>query len=290
VEGVFQYLANGIFTGGMYALIALSIVVITKATGVFNFASGSMLMAAGVFVWVFIVQMGMPIWLGILLTLLILGIMGVFIQRAVLHPLLGQPILSSIMATIGLLYFIFGIMMYFSRGLIQGLAGILPEKTIYLGSVALSEELLLTFIICIAMFGIVAAFFRYTGLGLEMRAAAEDTVLGQAKGIRMGRIFALTWAFAGVMLGVAGILVGLTIGTGQHVINIPIRVFPAVIIGGLESIPGALIGGLIVGIIESLTGGLISSWAMEMSPYIVLLFALIFIPHGIFGLRRIERI
>jgi branched-chain amino acid transport system permease protein len=168
---------------------------------------------------------------------------------------------------------------------------ILPGDATTIGQIFLSNELVCTFLISIALFIFMSLFFRFTKIGLFMRATAEGHDLAQASGINVERIFAITWAIAAMIAASGGIMLGNRFGIGLGTLPfIAVKAFPAVLFGGLESVLGAVIGGLTVGIIESLVGGLIDPKYSEITPYIILLLVLLFRPEGLFGLKRIERI
>jgi branched-chain amino acid transport system permease protein len=276
--------------GGLYALIALSIVLIFKATAVFNFAIGHLMMLGGLFYWTFLEMLGLPVWLSMLLALILAAIVGAVIQRLTLHPLIGQPPMASLIVTIALMYLIHGFAVMIWRGSIMGLPSFVGTEAMTFGVFTISKMFLVSFVVCMVVFGFFVAGFRYTKTGLDMRATAEDHQVARAKGIKVDNVMLITWIIASIAAGVGGILLGLRVGVGPPMTMVALKAFPAVLIGGVDSIPGALIGGLLVGLIEQLAGGLIDPALMEIAPYVVLMIALIITPYGLFGLRRIERI
>jgi len=287
---ILQYSVNGLMVGGLYALVALSIVLIVKATAVFNFAIGHLMMLGGLFYWTFLEMLGLPVWLSAVLALGLAAIVGAVIQRLTLHPLIGQPPMASLMVTVALMYLLHGIAVMLWRGSIMGLPSFVSIQPMIFGELTVSRMFLLSFIICMVVFGLFVVGFRYTKTGLDMRATAEDHQVARARGIKVDNMMLITWSVASIAAAVGGILLGLRIGVGPPMTMIALKAFPAVLVGGIDSIPGALVGGLLVGILEQLAGGLIDPSLMEIAPYVVLLMALIFMPHGLFGLKRIERI
>jgi branched-chain amino acid transport system permease protein len=287
---IIQFLVNGFMVGGVYALIALSIVLVYKSTRVFNFAVGQIIMFCGFVCWALIEQAGLPVWLGLLFGLAGGLLVGVIIERLTLRPLIGQPILASIMITLALAYFLNGLTLFIWQAYGRNFPQFLPGKPLQLIGIMLSHEHLWTFGIAIFVFIIFAMFYRYSGTGLDMRAAAEDHQLAQSRGVRVRKIFSVTWAIVGLIATVSGVLLGVRLGLSLSLPAICLKAFPAVLFGGLESIPGAIIGGLTVGILENLVGGLVHPQLMEITPYIILLIILIIRPEGLFGLKRIERI
>jgi len=285
-----QYIANGFMVGGVYALIALGIVLIYKSTSVFNFAVGHMMMFGAFFCWTFIDAFKLPTWLGLPLCLIGGAALGLLIERLMMRPLIGQPILSSIAMTLVVAYLLGGIAMAIWGVFQRPLPEFLPGGTLSISGVVFSIELVWSFFLALAIFGILALFYQRTRTGLAMRATAEDHQVAQARGISVRNVFGLSWALAGMVAVAGGILLGYQLGVSQYLSLVGLRAFPAVLLGGLESIPGAVVGGILVGILENLVGGLINPWLMDITPYIVVLLVLIIRPDGLFGLKRIERI
>ena len=287
-----QFVINGLLVGGIYALLALAIVLIYKSTKIFNFAMGEMLTLGGFILYTLVATLNLPIWLGLFFTIIISLVVGFLIERLALRPLIGQPILAAIMATLALSLILKGII-FFAWGspTITYPEKILPGKATMIGDIFLSNELLCTFFISIGIFLGMSLFFQFTKTGIFMRATAEGHDLAQASGINVERIFAVTWAIAAAAAAAGGILLGSRFGLGIGTLPlIAVKAFPAVLFGGMESVTGAIVGGLIVGLIESLVGGYINPKISEITPYILLLLVMLFRPEGLFGLKRIERI
>ena len=290
MEAVLQYIANGVMVGGVYALIALGIVLVYKSTGVFNFAIGQMMMFGAFFLWMFTERFGLPIWAGIVLALVGTAVVGLLIERFTLRPLIGQPLLGAVLVTLALVYFLNGVAMGIWGAYQQRLPDFLPGAPVSVGGIIFAHDLLWSFFLAMAIFVLLLLFYQRTRVGLAMRATAESHQIAQARGINVRAIFSLSWALCGLVAGVTGMLLAYRLGVSQFLSLIGLKAFPAVLFGGLDSIPGALIGGLTVGVLENLAGGLIAPWMMEITPYIILLLVLIFRPEGLFGLKRIERI
>ncbi|UCC86150.1 MAG: branched-chain amino acid ABC transporter permease [Anaerolineales bacterium] len=296
-----QFLVTGLLTGGIYSLVALGLVLIYKSSQIFNFAQGHLLMFSAFITWSLMVQQGWPIWVAILGGATVAVLLGVLIERLALRPLIGQPILATIMMTLALSQIIQGVTILVFGGARQVFPEIFPLKPVIipLGGdvrVVLKVALLWGFGLAMAGVAIFALFFRFTRVGLAMRAAAEDHQLAQSVGLKVRRIFAAAWAIAGVIGLVGGVIIGSISGVEPTLAGIGLKAFPAVLFGGLESIPGAIIGGLLIGVIENLVGGLPANQAIratnpaEIAPYVILLLVLLFKPDGLFGLKRIERI
>jgi branched-chain amino acid transport system permease protein len=287
-----QFLINGLLVGGIYALLALAIVLICKSTRVFNFAMGEMMTLGAFILYAFLVTARLPLFLSLPLTALACLAAGNLIERLVLRPLIGQPILASIMATLALSLILKGIILFiWGSPTLSYPQKILPSEATVIWQFFFSNELLWTFVISIAGFVAMAFFFKFTQVGIFMRATAEGHEVAQAAGINVQQIFGITWAIAAVIAAIGGILLGNRFGLGIGTLPlVAIKAFPAVLFGGLESVLGAIVGGLTVGILESMVGGYVDPKYSEITPYIILLLVLLFRPEGLFGLKRIERI
>jgi len=299
-----QWLITGLLVGSIYSLVALGLVLIYKASSIFNFAHGWLMLVGGLLCWSFFQEQGWPLWFSILAALALAIIVGLLIERVTLRPLIGQPVLTTIMMTLALAQLIQGIVMLIWGAnphplpIFANDAGLpmpplkVPTAAFLGGDIILKIQLVWSFVIAMMGFGIFALFFRFTKTGLSMRAAAEDHQLAQSVGVPVRRIFGLAWAMAAMVATTAGILQGA--GTGLDPIAVPtmaLRAFPAVLLGGLESIPGAIVGGLTIGVVETLVSGYISTSAgQELAPFLVLMLVLIIRPDGLFGQKRIERI
>ena len=285
-----QYIATGLMVGGIYALIALAIVLIYKATGIFNFAIGNMMMVGAFVCWSLMTQFGINPWVAVLLAVGVGALIGWAVNRFTMNPLIGQPILAPVMVTLALAYFFDGLTILLWGGSIRSLPDFLPGDRFHLGPAVLSSDLMWAFLIAILVFGILVLFFQKSRVGLAMRATAESHLVARARGIKVERIFGITWAISAAMAALCGIVLAARMGLEITISVVGLKAFPAVIFGGMESILGAMVGGLTVGLLENLAGGFISTWFMEVTPYIVLLLVLIIKPQGLFGEKRIERI
>jgi branched-chain amino acid transport system permease protein len=287
-----QFMINGILVGGLYALLALAIVLIYKSTKVFNFALGEMLALGAFILYMFMATLKFPFWLGFPCTIIVSLIIGFLIERLALRPLIGQPILAAIMATLALSLVLRGIIFtVWGSPTINYPQRIFTGEPIIIGQIFLSSEMLWTFFISMAVFVAMTLFFQFTKTGIFMRATAEAHDVAQASGINVEGVFAVTWAIAALLTAAAGVMLGNRFGLGIGTLPlVAVKAFPVVFFGGLESVIGAIIGGLTVGIIESLVGGYIDPRLSEITSYILLLLVLLFRPEGLFGLKKIERI
>jgi branched-chain amino acid transport system permease protein len=290
-----QFFTNGIMTGGIYGLVALGLVLIYKSSRVLNLAQGFFLMILAWLTWSFAVQFGLPIWLSILLVLAVSVIAGLLVERFILRPLIGQPILAIVVVTLALGYLIDGISIMIWGADTKGMPKFIPEQPFRIGSVTIAQQYVWAFVTAIVLFVLLLLFFRYTKWGLGMQIVSEDQQVARSMGISVNSVFAQTWAFALAMAAIAGILyASLHAVTNFNSIIGLNKALPAILLGGLESLPGALVGGLIVGIFESVGGGyidpLVGGGFADVIPLVLMLIILLIRPSGIFGWQRIERI
>ncbi len=289
-----QLLVTGLVVGSVYALVALGFVLIYKSSRVINFAQGELVLV-GAFVCLSLsTTYKVPFLLAFAITLVVAVLIGLLIERFFLRPMIGEPVLSIIMLTIGLSSFL--------RGLVEVIWGtetrvfppVFPTKPINLGGIVLSQVYLWSFILAIVFLGIFTVFFKFTNEGIAMRAAADDEDAALSMGISIKRIYGLAWAIAALVAAVGGIVIGNINGVNISLSMMGLRVFPVVILGGLDSIPGAIVGGLTIGILENLAGGYLDPFfgggVKEIFPFIILVFVLMIKPYGLFGLERIERV
>jgi branched-chain amino acid transport system permease protein len=290
----FQLLLSGITVGAIYGLVALGFILIYKCSAVFNFAQGELLCLGAYIFYAFIVQAEMPLWVGFIGTFVFAVILALVIERFTLRPMIGQPILAIIMMTIGLSVLLKGVLTLFWAGGWRTYPPFFSSEGIYLGKVALSQQYIYSFIICVALVSAFTYFFRYTKWGLAMRGTAEGHELVQSMGVNVKTVFALAWVIAAVVSAIGGILLGSINGLNLGLTEMGLKVFPAVMIGGLESIGGALIGGVIVGLLEYMTVGYLGSvfggGIRDIIAYIIILVMLILKPYGLFGWREIKRV
>ncbi len=299
-----QFAMTGLLAGGPLALTALGLVLIFKSSYIFNFAQGQLLLLGALITWWFAVELNLPLWLAIVFALVISALMGLLIERLALRPMTGQPLLSIILMTLGLSQVLQGLALLVFGGTQRNFPQIFsaanPYKItmpfVYNGNnivIILKQNLVWSFVVAVLGVVIISLFFRFTRTGLAMRGTSEDHELAQSIGIRIHRIFGFSWALAGVVATLGGVLLATSSGLDLSLSVVVLAAFPVVLLGGLESIPGTIVGGLIIG----LSQGLVSVSKVpivrnmsEIMPYVVLLIVLIFRPEGLFGQKRIERI
>ena len=289
-----QFVITGITVGMVYALIALGFVLIWKSSGVANLALGQLVLISSWFTYGMLVQKGLPIWLGFPLVILFALGLGWTIERLVLRPLIGQPILSLITVTLGLAFFIQGAVSFIWPKSVAALPHLFPEETIHIGAAVISQEYLWAAVISLILFVLLTLFFKYHKMGIVMRAVADDQMAVQACGISVAKIFSWSWMFACVLAAVGGILMSSIGGITFGLVETGLKAFSVVILGGLNSFLGAIIAGPIIGLAENLGGGYLTplTWpgVREVIPFIIIIIVMFIRPHGLFGERHIERI
>ena len=351
---IVQTLISGVLVGGVYGLVALGIVVINKASGVFNFAHGWMMVVGGMIFWSFFTVSDISIaGAGLLATATMLMIMttvsyrkllerrnllitaggavaltalmtvggiewqwlhaltgsfagailtGLAVERFTIRPLIGQPLFTAVLMTLAVAEVLHGLTQIAWGTVELNLPVFVDPETnsrfkpirleAFDGLAIIRVELVIAFVLALLAFIGFILFFRYTSVGLAMRATSEDQQLAQSVGLRVRVILAITWAVAAFLASIAGVLQGGAVGLSLNISFVALRVFPAVLLGGLESITGALVGGIIIGIVEQF-GTLINSSEQvgtNLAPYVVLMLVLVIRPDGLFGEKRIERI
>jgi branched-chain amino acid transport system permease protein len=296
MEFYLQLVISGLVLGSIYALVALGFAIIFKSTSVVNFAQGELMMFGAYFCFSMVVQYKVPwIW-AFLITILFSIALALVVERLILRPMIGEPVISIIMVTIGLSSVL--------RSIVTAIWGtqiqvydppLFPEATVNLVGVPTSQVYLWSFGLSAVLLALFAVFFKYSKAGVAMRATAFSNQVALSMGIPVKNIFALAWCIASVVSAIGGILIGSINGINVQLGHFGLKVFPAVILGGLDSIPGAAIGGLIVGVLENLSDGVLKttfglSGIKEVAPYVFLVIILMIKPYGLFGKKEIERI
>ena len=287
-------LTNGVMIGLMYALIALGFVLIYKATDAINFAQGEFVMFAGFIAAGAAVAAGLSFWISALLAIGGMVALGFGLERVVLRPLIGRPIIAVVMATIGLAAVLRGgAVLAFGAGT-RDIAMPVGGAPLNLGLVLLSRVQLVGAAVSIVFLAVFSWFFLRSRVGIAMRAVADSQQVAMAMGINVERYFALAWAMAGVVSALGGVVWGAMLGVDNQLALVGLKVFPVVILGGLDSILGAVVGGLIVGVVENVAAGYLDPYVgggtKDFAPYVLMIIALMIRPEGIFGRRRIERV
>lgn len=288
-----EVLLGGLLAGVMYALVALGFVLIYRASGVFNFAQGAMLLFAAL-TYVSLVERGLPGWLALLVTLGVMILLAVVVERTVLRPLVNRSPLVLFMATLGLAYFLEGAAQALWGAQVHGLDLGIEDTPLEVGDLLLSTfDLFAAAVAAVLVIGL-SLLFERTRLGISLRAVADDPLAAQAVGIRLPRIWVLVWAVAGCVGLVAGLLWGARLGVQFSLSLIVLKALPVLIIGGFSSVTGAIVGGLLIGASEKLAevylGPLIGGGLENWFPYAFALVFLLIRPVGLFGEPTVERV
>ncbi len=291
----FQALASGLVVGSLYSLVGLGIVVIYKSTRVFNFAQGGLLMIGAYLVWSFIDQAGMPVWLAVLCGLGSSVAIGFLIERFGMRRLVGHPILSLIIVTLALEALLNGVVtLFWGNREYNVYPEFIPPEPVEFFGIILSFQHIIIFLITMVIIGLFVLFFKYSRWGLDMRAVAEDHQASMCMGISTRLVFIMAWVISTFLACIGGVLLGSINGVSTTLNAIATNCFPVVLLGGLESIPGVLLAGLIVGVLQYMSGQyidpLLGASTRDIVPYIILILVLMIKPYGLFGLKRIERI
>jgi branched-chain amino acid transport system permease protein len=292
-----QFLVSGVAVGSIYALAALGFVLIYKSSRVINFAHGQFIAIGAFAAYALATWAKLPFWLAALLAILVTALLGFAVEKIFLKRMVGQPIISVIMVTIGLASVLDGLMYLtpFGSGNFS-YPTFLPPGGLSLGGVSVSYTQLLAIGFTAVFLLLFTWFFQRSTVGVSMRAVADDQMASMSVGVSVERVFALAWAVAGLTAAAAGIVVGTVSGLNQGgLIGIGLAVFPAVILGGLDSVPGAVVGGVTIGVLQQLAAGYLNQYVPGggteyVLPFVVLLVMLWFKPYGLFGIEEIERV
>ncbi|MBK7062346.1 MAG: branched-chain amino acid ABC transporter permease [Rubrivivax sp.] len=282
---VLQLVISGIAQGCIYGLIALGFVLIYKATETVSFAQGELMMVGAFLGLVLMTMLGWPFWLAVLATVLAMGLFGVLTERLVIRPILGQPAFSIVMLTFGI--------GYVARGAITMIPGIgtethtLPvpykDQVVRLGELVLNVEQLVVIGVTVLLCGGLFVLFRFSKVGIAMQASSQNQLAAYYMGIPVQRLNGLVWGLAAAVAAVAGLLLAPITFVHANMGFIGLKAFPAAVVGGFGSLPGAIVGGLVIGIVESLSGFYLPEGFKDIAAYVVVLLMLMLKPNGLFG-------
>ncbi|HLY25237.1 MAG TPA: branched-chain amino acid ABC transporter permease [Aggregatilineales bacterium] len=287
-----QLTLSGLTNGAVYALVALGLVLIFKSTDVINFAQGEFLLVGAYVAFMTIGQWGLPWPIGVVITLLIGVAIAVAVERFILRRMIGEPIISVIMVTIGLSSIMHAVILGIWGPDPQSFPSFLPSSPLNIFGATVGADRLWALIVAIVLLGAFTVFFQRSGVGIALRAVADDQQAAMSMGIPIRRIFAVAWSIAAITAGIAGIIAANILGVSGDVANLGLRVFPVVILGGLDSLPGAIVGGIIIGLLEQYAGAYTPPvlGLSSVIPFVALIVILMVRPYGLFGQRRIERV
>ncbi len=289
-----QSLITGIMMGGIYALVALGWTLIYKCSGVLNLAMGELTLI-GAYLSLTFYLWGVPFLLALLFTIIIGFILGLITERLFLDKLIGEPVLTVIMVTVGLSFFFRGIVVFiFGADTVIFEPAVFPMKPIDFGGIIIGQVYLWSFMAAIVLLLVFVAFFRYTRWGLAMQATADDEMAAMSLGVSARFVYAIAWGIAFVAAGVGGTLLGNINGLNISVGYLGLLVLPAVVLGGLNSVPGAIVGGIIIGVLQNLSGTYLDRFfpggVKEIAPFVFMVIILFYKPFGLWGWERIERV
>ena len=295
MEQFTSYILTGISLGFIYGLVALGFVLIYKSSRVLNFAVGEFLLIGAFVCYTARTVWGFPLWACFLAAMVAGAILGLLIERIALRPLIGQPILGVIMMTIALSVILLGLVTLIWGAIPKVYTPrLFPPDPLQLGDIIIRQEYLWGFVAVVVLLILFTYFFRYTTSGLAMRATSEDHQLARGTGIRVKSVFAQSWIICAIVAGIAGIILASITSVTLDLSQVGLKSIAVVLVGGLESIPGAIVAGLIIGIAEALASGyidpLVGGGIAEVFAFAIAIISLLIWPYGLFGLRRIERI
>jgi branched-chain amino acid transport system permease protein len=290
-----QLFVNGLMVGSVYALVALGFVIIYKSSGVVNFAQGEFLLLGAYISMALVTRYHVPFGWACAITIAFAVGLGVVVERAILRPMIGEPVISVIMVTLGLSQIL--------KAVVQGIWGtdtqpfpeIFPPQPVMLGPVPISQGYLWSAVCVAFLLALFSLFFKFSRAGIAMRATAFSQQVALSMGVSVRFMFALAWAIAAVVSAVGGILLGgVRGGVDASLALLGLKVLPVVILGGLDSLLGAIVGGLLIGVLENLAGGYLDpvfgGGVKEVAPFVVLVGILMVKPYGLFGKVHIERV
>lgn len=298
METLIESIMRGLGQGSVYAMLGLGFVIVYKGTEVVNFAQPALMILGAFFVSWFTFDAGVPFFAAVPLAMVAAALLGASIERVALRPMVGQPVFSAAMVTVGVFFALLTVATRLIGTDIRRAGDPWGLETIMLGDVRLFQVDIAKVVVGVLAFAIVGAYFKYSRSGLAIRATASDQETALAQGVKVGRMFGLSWALAGALGALAGVFIGAG-GVGFEPISalVALKALPAIILGGLDSIKGALIGGLVIGVIESLSRTYqpgLAPWLGanfdQVVPYLVMLIVLMIRPYGLFGTPEIERV
>lgn len=287
---LFEISLTGLASGGLYALAALAFVMVYKATRVVNIAIGEMLMAGAYLFFTFSAMWALPLWLAIPAAVLASGVLGAVIERTVIRPLLGEPPISVFMVTVGLGSVLVGLVEILWSADQRRLPDFMPTSPIMIGDAFLAPKVFWGAVVAALFIAAVLLLFRYWRGGVALRATASDQAAAYSVGINVPRVFSLAWVASAMLAAVSGIIVGSIGGISSSMGVFGLSVLVVVIVGGLDSVLGALIGGLLIGVVEALAGAFLGGEYKLLATFLVLVAILMVRPYGLFGTHEIERL
>jgi branched-chain amino acid transport system permease protein len=287
---LFEIALTGLASGGLYALAALAFVLVYKATKVVNIAIGEMLMVGAYLFFTFAASFALPVWLAVLGAMLGAGLLGAVIERTMIRPLLGEPPISAFMVTVGLGSILVGLVELIWSADQRRLPEFMPSAPVMIGDAFLAPKVAYGALMAFVLIAVVLLLFRFWRGGVALRATASDQGAAYMMGINVPRVFSLAWVVSAVIAALAGIVVGSIGGISSSMGVFGLSVLVVVIVGGLDSVLGALVGGLFIGLVEALAGAYLGGEYKLLATFVVLVIVLMIKPYGLFGTHEIERL
>ena len=290
-----QLIVNGLIIGTLYGVVAMCFVLIYKSTQIVNFAQGEFLLIGAWVCWWLLTYWQLPFWIGFPVTLAFMMVFGVLLQVIVLRPMIGEPIISVIMVTIGLSIFFSAMMKWIFGVWAKPYPEVFGTRAVNILGLNVQTPYVMSMLISLLIMAGFAWFFKFSRLGLAMRATAFNQQVAQSLGISVKSVFAMAWAISAMVSALAGVVVGMVNGVSSGLSFFGIKVFPVVILGGLDSIVGAILGGLVIGVLENLAEFADSQYLnlgnlYTVAPFYALIVILMIKPYGLFGTKQIERV
>lgn len=292
-----QALVNGVSLAGVYALVALGFVIIYKSMQVLNFAQPALLLLGGYWVLYFATIWGWPFWIAILVGAVLAAATGVLVERTTLRPMVGKPVFAVAILTIGLNTVITVIALDLMGVEIRQMGDPWGLKYVTFAGLNIAHRQIAVIVTVVLLVGMLLAFFKYSRMGLAMRATAFDQEVALTQGVSVSTVFAMSWAIAAVLAMFGGVFLGSGIGFDRSAAVVALKALPVVVVGGLDSIAGAIVGALMVAVAETLAATYQPQYATflgkgfsQLVPYVVMFLVLLFRPYGLFGTKEIERV
>jgi branched-chain amino acid transport system permease protein len=284
-----QLMISGLAIGAIYGLIAMGFAVIYKSTGLVNFAQGEMTMITAYIAWTISTTVSGNVFVVALGAIAAAVLLGLIIERVVMRPMLGEPVFATVMVTIGLAVILRSSINFiwdaYPHGLDVGFG-----RIVRIGTIGVRTGQIAVIVTLLVLLGAIWAFFRYSKIGVAMRAVAADDRTALLMGISATRVHALAWVASSVIAGIGGVFFALSYDLSPAMFQLGLKAFPATILGGLDAVLGSGLGGLLIGITENLAGGYIGSGMKEVAGFVMIIVVLMIRPFGIFGERDIERV
>ena len=294
MTGFLQQAITGLMIGSLYALVASGIVLVYKSTHVVSLAHGQLVAFGALFFWIFLGGLELPFWISLIPAFVLIALIGLLIERLTLRPLIGQPLLAAFLMTFAIFIALEGVFVLYLKGETRTLPSFLPTGNVLVHGISIPINQLISFCVAILLFIAISLLFKYTKVGLGMRATAEDHRLAQSAGINVRSIFSYIWILSAIVAAIAGIATANVMDIYYMLPYIGINGLIVAICGGLDSLLGALVVGLLLGVVENVGAAyldpLVGGGVKDVAGYMVLLLVLLIRPYGLFGLVRIERI